>query len=522
MSAKLEQTSQADMTNSLPDGTHSTSISLFMNSHLARHPIKQPQRFHPYSTGQRLHQNSAKLPKFSHCNLPMETCQELVGEICIGDCPPEINCDGPYASCPDLICTSSNCDELTGKDFCLGPCDTAPCDSNCDWMDWLQCDGTNCSRHRSDVECCCQRNQEQDSNANSSLLMSQEHFGIQSLYPLTPFTSLASTSSTPQSNPSQIRYSIHHQHQDSHILDILAQPPAPCPNTNLSPLSSSLITQLSEGMAQPAPHSDTRSQPQEPLVQERAVCLWGACRDTFATHSELVAHVNYYHLEVPKSDLQSNLFCRWADCQQQQSQIGASNAMREFDFSSLDELAQHLLTDHLGFSLNGSMDPFVAALKQPAQALSPISIQEAPTTTELQVSQTCIPDSISNASADIRESTTCSSSSSPALQLSSTFSSVAQSPSASPLTGGSGDLNHAPIDDDVSTPVACLWAGCTETFRSLEALSAHVEGHVGSGKGEYHCRWDDCDRHGDKAFSSKQKILRHLQVCSSAVDLCNY
>jgi hypothetical protein len=63
----------------------------------------------------------------------------------------------------------------------------------------------------------------------------------------------------------------------------------------------------------------------------------------------------------------------------------------------------------------------------------------------------------------------------------------------------------------------CHWTGCSEAgfdFGSSDSLTAHITAqHVGSGKKTYDCFWDGCDRNGEKSFPSKQKILRHLQVC---------
>lgn len=56
----------------------------------------------------------------------------------------------------------------------------------------------------------------------------------------------------------------------------------------------------------------------------------------------------------------------------------------------------------------------------------------------------------------------------------------------------------------------CLWPGCThpEPFVDPASLMAHLSDcHVGKGKDSYTCLWDGCDR----AFRSRQKVLRHLQ-----------
>lgn len=63
----------------------------------------------------------------------------------------------------------------------------------------------------------------------------------------------------------------------------------------------------------------------------------------------------------------------------------------------------------------------------------------------------------------------------------------------------------------------CHWTGCAEAgfdFGSSDSLTAHITTqHVGRGKKTYDCFWDGCDRNREKSFPSKQKILRHLQVC---------
>jgi hypothetical protein len=71
---------------------------------------------------------------------------------------------------------------------------------------------------------------------------------------------------------------------------------------------------------------------------------------------------------------------------------------------------------------------------------------------------------------------------------------------------------------------ACRWHGCTETFDSVEALTEHLSDiHVGKGKTEYECLWAGCEtceaNDGDGAdgpkgrkFSTRQKVMRHMQV----------
>lgn len=59
----------------------------------------------------------------------------------------------------------------------------------------------------------------------------------------------------------------------------------------------------------------------------------------------------------------------------------------------------------------------------------------------------------------------------------------------------------------------CKWQSCSQSFSCCDDLTAHVAAvHIGSGKAHYDCHWEGCVRNGDRGFSSKQKISRHLQV----------
>ncbi|PBK60514.1 hypothetical protein ARMSODRAFT_1090359 [Armillaria solidipes] len=96
------------------------------------------------------------------------------------------------------------------------------------------------------------------------------------------------------------------------------------------------------------------------------------------------------------------------------------------------------------------------------------------------------------------------------------------SSSSSPLTPTS-----APVDFGLLTPLPppatsdhkcsetqhiCHWQGCGKSFSTCDDLTVHLASeHVGSGKAHYDCYWNDCARHGEQGFSSKQKICRHLQ-----------
>ena len=71
---------------------------------------------------------------------------------------------------------------------------------------------------------------------------------------------------------------------------------------------------------------------------------------------------------------------------------------------------------------------------------------------------------------------------------------------------------------EASTPTVgiaekCRWRGCEHSFTNVDDLMDHLTAvHVGSGKNHYECFWNGCERNGQKGFSSKQKVCRHLQV----------
>ncbi|KAJ7803099.1 hypothetical protein B0H13DRAFT_2244676 [Mycena leptocephala] len=69
-----------------------------------------------------------------------------------------------------------------------------------------------------------------------------------------------------------------------------------------------------------------------------------------------------------------------------------------------------------------------------------------------------------------------------------------------------------PPEDDGPAGHVCCWSSCGQSFGSLDDLTQHLtDAHVGSGKTSYDCYWQDCPRHGESGFTSKQKLCRHLQ-----------
>ena len=62
----------------------------------------------------------------------------------------------------------------------------------------------------------------------------------------------------------------------------------------------------------------------------------------------------------------------------------------------------------------------------------------------------------------------------------------------------------------------CKWIingeKCDEIFENTELLTNHIiDKHISSGKSEYICNWEGCNR-DNKPFTQKQKIIRHLNT----------
>ncbi|EIN06187.1 hypothetical protein PUNSTDRAFT_46416 [Punctularia strigosozonata HHB-11173 SS5] len=84
----------------------------------------------------------------------------------------------------------------------------------------------------------------------------------------------------------------------------------------------------------------------------------------------------------------------------------------------------------------------------------------------------------------------------------------APSPSPSPfVTSSSSSTSTSTITTHI-----CRWQSCTASFPSAALLTAHIaDAHVGAGRARYECLWAGCDRHSARGFTSKQKVLRHVQ-----------
>ncbi|KAJ7115809.1 hypothetical protein C8R44DRAFT_214677 [Mycena epipterygia] len=211
-------------------------------------------------------------------------------------------------------------------------------------------------------------------------------------------------------------------------------------------------------MAPPA----TPSPRAAPAVIEALACMWGDCGVSFSSRSDLAEHVNLVHLRHPPSpspptssdsrDLFS-MSCQWKDCNIYPTPDSVPGPSSGNIDSMLDVLASHLLHDHLGLN---SLPNYLHA----APGLVPPESHHTPAS---------FPEELAAPSA----------------------------PSA---------------EEETQVGHVCRWASCGHTFTSLDELTLHLTSvHVGAGKTSYDCYWEDCSRHHEQGFASKQKLCRHLQ-----------
>jgi hypothetical protein len=211
-----------------------------------------------------------------------------------------------------------------------------------------------------------------------------------------------------------------------------------------------------------SPRSNDRQKPCPPLSSELK-CQWANCNSQFTSLYDLVGHVNYHHLRLPVSNpeppevQQNSLSCLWGDCDVYPSMEATPGPSEESQIDdALGVLASHLMHDHLGLSpTSGSPSAF--------------SLAEAPTASDI-------------------------------------------SPNLATLLASPSPPSDPAHDVCIGTHT-CHWKLCSASFSSCDDLTTHISSvHIGGGKSRYDCFWKGCERSGEKGFSSKQKICRHLQV----------
>ena len=249
----------------------------------------------------------------------------------------------------------------------------------------------------------------------------------------------------------------------------------------------------------------------ETFAQADHTCLWNGCRLSFSSLAELVSHVNVSHLNVNLSEHPDpfapssscvrfssealGLSCQWDNCHEYSSAPMAPSGGLAFD-NALNSLTGHLLHDHLGLqgaptshnavtSDNDSIPSTILPIQEPEPDVE-MRDQEHdshPQTDKQQI----VPSDRNVKQCDVTKD----------------HRADKRSPSAE-------DKKPNSILDGNER---CCWGECGLSFASVEDLMTHLTNdHVGSGKNHYECFWSGCERSGEKGFSSKQKVCRHLQV----------
>ncbi|KAJ7245145.1 hypothetical protein B0H12DRAFT_790290 [Mycena haematopus] len=223
------------------------------------------------------------------------------------------------------------------------------------------------------------------------------------------------------------------------------------------------------------PTESTPSPPDTPEVNHpqapALACMWGNCGASFVSLSDLAEHVNVVHLCHPSlpsplttSDPPafSSLTCQWKDCTIYPTpDLVPGPSSGQID-SMLRGLSSHLLHDHLG-------------------------LVDVPPC--FQPDHICVPPCFHPHLCDVPHPDP-------------------------PETSEPVQSTLPPENESPESPAGhvCRWSSCGQSFTSLDELTQHLtDAHVGSGKTSYDCYWQDCPRHGESGFASKQKLSRHLQ-----------
>ncbi|THU99094.1 hypothetical protein K435DRAFT_719959 [Dendrothele bispora CBS 962.96] len=295
----------------------------------------------------------------------------------------------------------------------------------------------------------------------------------------------------------------------------------PTPITPISPVDYNYSDTLEPSLPLHLPNQNSPNASNG--LNHSITCMWGSCDARFATSEELVAHVNAEHLQAslpsesrsPSSpplhlhlhsppheqkckDQHTNKFsCLWRDCHEFFPDLMSEGPPSDKPHAPLDNLAIHILSHHLGY---------------PGPHLPPLPRfpQDYPKDYPTPSSEHSFPQQMDSAvlfsEGEISSASGTPPPAYPENDVGSRSPSV-QQPQVSPLQSNSKGKSQADDDQHV-----CLWQNCQETFATCDELTSHLACvHVGSGKAHYECFWKDCVRNGQKGFTSKQKICRHLQ-----------
>lgn len=438
--------------------------------------------------------------------LNTDACSDYASVCNSADC--DLN---EYIPCTDnCLVDPSDLSSRTMNNSCIDPCfsrscDARPCEAGADCSLGVDHVVSNfliaCSRGQltcPQLQCCTDNHSYPAPHASSSTSHSyQEHniyssnYGSKSYASQPPFNSPASTA-------------FNAPHSPRNVQQFSSQSPFPS-HHQLQHYSPSWTNYGPGGASGPQTlhNSQTYMNSMPPINNQPPIlCRWAGCSAAFWNPEQLVYHVNTAHLQPHGShphastSIDNGLSCLWDNCDMWQ--IGMNSLSHDlsfnpdFSFDSLKSMfSNHVLHDHLGLPLQHNPAVIDPLLSNPM--FSP-PLQSTPS-----LVRTDEPDSSSSGTSPLETP--------PHLRYQ-TPSSKSSSPTPTPSVS---DPPH-----DCSAIHHCQWKGCKRVFNSCTELTEHLTAqHVGSGQNRYHCYWQGCNRHGEQGFTSKQKILRHLQVCLS-------
>lgn len=294
------------------------------------------------------------------------------------------------------------------------------------------------------------------------------------------------------------------------------------------PSFNKLMEDTSEYSFLPSGHSSSSSLYTPPLHEPSSHshlhhpfhCKWNDCHMSFFSLPELTNHVNAQHLRTSLTDSSSvhqssNIFgfspafpsssqsynsqsntCQWNECPGfgVPPPIPGSAPESQTVNAAAEIVAHHVLNDHLGMDQNSAIQALNYLMSIPHDC--PLARYSKSAQQQLQQQPPLPPH--------------------PPQQEPVHQAVSPPSPSSPPLSGLGLENDHAAECDECTTGShRCHWKDCMETYTTVDALTEHITAtHVGGGKAHYECFWNNCLRNGEKGFSSKQKICRHIQVCS--------
>lgn len=201
------------------------------------------------------------------------------------------------------------------------------------------------------------------------------------------------------------------------------------------------------------PTSTSSSWPHTPRTEGAHHCQWADCRFVAGSMAELAKHVHCTHLRDISKPAEPTSMMPWGD---------SMKALAETLLPSAENIVPNTPMKHEPVKLHDDVPSSLVPSAPSMDAVSNTFVPNAPSTGAL-----------------LEEHIDC----------------------LCPVE--KGKRRHA-----------CGWIHCSASFDTHRELTEHITNeHVGSGKNEYECRWVGCPRAAEgRAFSQKQKLLRHIQT----------